>query len=248
VLAPGAVAADQDRLVTRGGGELREGQVDQLDQVISAASWGVAGPQQAGQRLTRGLAAIQVGQQRMESEGVLVGACRVLLGVAVGQDQGCVGVDDQRLHAGMGASGPGAGAGMGPGGAQPGQPISVDGDSFDHPPGSRSRGHRTKQLGLIPQGGQVGKAVATVGQHHRQIPQHPRVRVAAPAARLLPAQRPGQPEAVGQLSQQRRPGMADHAGAVGGDFEAGRRVASLHPQGALLEPGLQPSDSRILPA
>src|ERR671930_2743545 len=30
-------------------------------------------------------------------------------------------------------------------------------------------------------------------------------------------------------------------------FEAGRRVGSLHPQGALLEPGLRPSDSRILP-
>jgi hypothetical protein len=42
--------------------------------------------------------------------------------------------------------------------------------------------------------------------------------------------------------------MADHASAIGGDFEAGRRVGSLHPQGALLEPGLRPSDSRILPA
>jgi hypothetical protein len=42
--------------------------------------------------------------------------------------------------------------------------------------------------------------------------------------------------------------MADHPGSVGSDFEAGRPVGSLHPQGALLEPGLRPSDSRILPA
>jgi hypothetical protein len=40
---------------------------------------------------------------------------------------------------------------------------------------------------------------------------------------------------VGQLGQQRRPGMADHTGAVGGDFEARTRPGSLHPQRALLE-------------
>jgi hypothetical protein len=79
VLAPALSLSDQDRLVTGGGGELREGQVDQGDQVISAASWGVAGPQQAGQRLTRGLAAIQVGQQRVEPQAVLVGAGRACL-------------------------------------------------------------------------------------------------------------------------------------------------------------------------
>ena len=63
-----------------------------------------------------------------------------------------------------------------------------------------------------------------------------------------PAQRLGQSDPVGQLPQQRRTGMPDYPGAIGGDFEAGRAVGSLHPQGALLEPVMQPSDSRILPA
>jgi hypothetical protein len=44
----------------------------------------------------------------------------------------------------------------------------------------------------------------------------------APAADLVPVKRGGQPKAVGQLPQQRRAGMADHADPVGGDFEAGR--------------------------
>src|SRR5215216_5820978 len=57
------------------------------------------------------------------------------------------------------------------------------------------------------------------------------------AARLAPAKRPGQPDPVGQLPQQRRAGMPDHSGAVGGDFEPGRRVGSPHPQGALLDHG-----------
>ena len=64
--SPGAVASDQDRLVTRGGGELREGEVDQLDQIIAGTSGGVAWPQDPSQRLTWGLAPVQVGQQRVE--------------------------------------------------------------------------------------------------------------------------------------------------------------------------------------
>jgi hypothetical protein len=39
----------------------------------------------------------------------------------------------------------------------------------------------------------------------------------APAADLVPTKRPGQPEPVGQLTQQRRPGVADHTVAVGSD-------------------------------
>jgi hypothetical protein len=245
---PGAVAADQDRQVPGGPGELGQGQVDQGDQVISAARWGVAWPQDPSKRLTRRLAAVQVGQQWMEPERMLVGACRAFLGITVGQDQGRVGVHDQHLDSWIATASPGAGAGMGPGGTQPGQPVRVAGDPFQHPPGGRGGGHRAEQLRLVAESGQVRKAVPAVGQHHRQIPQHRRIRMAATAAGLVPAQRPGQPNPVGQLPQQRRAGMADHPGSVGSDFEAGRPVGSLHPQGALLEPGLRPSDSRILPA
>jgi hypothetical protein len=57
---------------------------------------------------------------------------------------------------------------------------------------------------------------------------------AALGATCPPAQRGGQPEPVGQLHQQRRPGMAGDPIAVAGDVEPRRRLGSLHPQGALL--------------
>jgi hypothetical protein len=230
-----------------GGRQLGQGEVHQLDQVIAATGRGVARPEQARQRFARGGPTIQVRQQGMEPERALVGARHAFLGVAVGQHQGRVRVDDQQLDLRVAAGGPDAGAGMRPGGPQPGQPVRVAGRAFDHPPGGRGRGHRAEQLRLITQHRQIAQAVATVGQHHRQVPEHGRVRMPA-ALRVAPAKRPGQPDPVGQLPQQRRPGMADHPGAVGGDFDPGRRVGSLHPQGALLEPMMQPSDSRILPA
>jgi hypothetical protein len=108
--AAGAVGANQHRPLVIG--ELGQGEVDQLDQVSSGAGRGVAGPQQSRQRLTGRLAAVQVGQQRREPEGVLVGAGRALLVVAVGQHQGRVGVDDQQLQVRVAAGLPGAGAGM----------------------------------------------------------------------------------------------------------------------------------------
>jgi hypothetical protein len=49
-----------------------------------------------------------------------------------------------------------------------------------------------------------------------------------------PAKRPAQLQPIGQLDQQRRPGMGDHSVAVTGDLKAGTRLDSLHLQGALL--------------
>src|SRR6266511_3836619 len=118
----GAVASHQDRLLADRG-KLGEGEVGQLDQVSSAAGGGVAWPQQARERLTRGLAAVQVGQQRVEPEGVLVGARRAFLVVAVGEHQGRVGVDDQQLDIWTAADSPRAGTGMRPGGSQSPDPL-----------------------------------------------------------------------------------------------------------------------------
>jgi hypothetical protein len=70
---------------------------------------------------------------------------------------------------------------MGPRGPQPGQAVSVPGDAVDHAPGGRIGGDLTEQLRLVPQHCQVAQAVATIGQHHRQIPKHGRVRM-PPAA------------------------------------------------------------------
>jgi hypothetical protein len=138
----------------------------------------------------------------------------------------------------MGARLPGSGPGLHTGRAQAGQAELVAGSTLDHPPGGRGGSHWAEQLGLVGQDGQVAQAVAAVGQQHRKISQHPAGVMAMPAGLTLtgpPAQRGGQPKPVGQLGQQRRPGMADHTSAVGGDFEARMRPGSLHPQGALLE-------------
>ena len=63
-----------------------------------------------------------------------------------------------------------------------------------------------------------------------------------------PAKRLGEPQPVGQLDQQQRAGVADDAVAVGTGANPRQCLGRLHRQGALLEAGLQPSDSRILPA
>jgi hypothetical protein len=75
---PSAVGADQDRLGGCGCGQLRQREVDQLGQVGGGPGRGVAGPQDPGQRLTRRLASVQVGQQRAEPEGVLIRCLRRL--------------------------------------------------------------------------------------------------------------------------------------------------------------------------
>jgi len=67
--AAGTVGADQHRLVSDG--QLGQGEVDQLDKVAGRARSGVAWPQQARQRLTRRLPAVQVGQQRGEPNDLL---------------------------------------------------------------------------------------------------------------------------------------------------------------------------------
>ena len=108
----------------------------------------------------------------------------------MGGHQGRVGVHHQQFEVGVGAGRPGVGAGMSPGGAQPGQPIGILGRPRHHPPGGRGRGDLAEPLGLVPQGGQVRKAVAAVGPHHRQIPQHRRVRMTAPGACGTPARQP----------------------------------------------------------
>jgi hypothetical protein len=113
---PGAVATDQDRLVSGGRWPLLQHQIDQGDQIIGGTGGGVAWSQQAGQRLARGFAPVQVGQQWAEPERLLVGAGGGFFGVAVGQHLGRVRIHDQQSEVGVGTSSPRTGAGVGPGG------------------------------------------------------------------------------------------------------------------------------------
>jgi hypothetical protein len=120
--------------------------------------------------------------------------------------------------------------------AQPGKPVGIASDLLHHPPRRRRGGDRAKQRWLLAQHGQIAQAVAAVGQHHRKVPQHLTPSMAVPAglgATRPPGKRPGQPEPVGQLHQQRHPGMSGDPIAVAGDLKAWTWADSLHPQGAL---------------
>jgi hypothetical protein len=97
-------------------------------------------------------------------------------------------------------------------------------------------GDRAEQLGQLAQDGKVAQPVAAVGQQHRQ-PQHRARSMAVPAglgATRPPAQGGGQPEPVGQLHQQRRPGMPGDPLAIAGAVKPRRRLGSLQPQVTLL--------------
>jgi hypothetical protein len=207
--------------------------------ILGGVGAGVARPQAPGQGLPGAAAAVQVGNQRVEPEATLVGPGRALLW-GVGVQQRAIHVHHQQALD-VRTRLPGRRSGMGTGRAQAGKPVGIAGDLLDDPPRRRRGGDRAEQLGLLAQDGQVAQAVAAIGQQHRKVPQHHTRSMAVPAAlgaTCPPGKRPGQPEPVGQLHQQRRPGMASDPIAIAGDVEPRRRLGSLHPQGALLGQGM----------
>jgi len=249
---PGAVGAHEDRLgfddLAR---ELLERVGEHGDLVAGVVCARVAGTQLARQRHPARLAvgAVQVGQQRMKPEPALVGAARAVL-VRVRGDQRRVDVDNQR---------PGRSS------TQRERPLArrrarrpdrVEqpdlGDVVDHPPRRRIRRHRPEQRGLVAQAAQVTQRVAADSEHHRQIPHHP--------ARIVPAaplpepgqprrQRPGQPEPIGGLSQQRRTRVVDRLiVSVRPHCHGYLAAIALHLQGDPPKPGSRPSTSRRIPA
>jgi hypothetical protein len=103
------------RLVAGGPGELRQGQVDQLDVVGGGVGTGVAWPQDPSQGLAGAVAVVQEGDQRVEPEATLVGPGRALLW-GVGIHQRAVDVDDQQ-PVGVRTGPPGCRPGVGTPGA-----------------------------------------------------------------------------------------------------------------------------------
>jgi hypothetical protein len=114
---------------------------------------------------------------------------------------------------------------MDPGGAQPGQPVRILGQALDDPPDGRVEATGPNSSGWSRKAARSLKQSPPSASITAKVPQHGRVRMPA-ALRVAPAKRGGQPEPVGQLPQQRRAGMPDHPGAVGGDFEAGRELVA----------------------
>jgi hypothetical protein len=118
--------------------------------------------------------------------------------------------------------------------AQPLDQPGLRGDPLDHSKRGRVRADRPEQRLLIAQRCEVRDALATIGEHHRQIANHP-PRIVPRAAFLHPRQpqrqRPRQPHLVGQLRQQRRPRMRDQSLSVRPDLYREIAAIALHPQG-----------------
>jgi hypothetical protein len=247
----GGVGPDQDGA---GPGCLRQGQQrhrQHVDVISRGVGAGVARPQDPRQRLPGPIATVQPRPQRVKPEAVLERARRALL-VGMGVQQGRVKIDAQQPRRGR-ARRPRPLAGPRHPRPQRRHPFGVASNLVDNPPRGRCRADPPEQSCLVAQAGQVAEAVAPVGQHHHQVTQDRTAVVGMATARAgkatvgAAAKLAGQAEPVGQLGQQHHPGVATDAVGVGGDFESGAGIGSLHRQGDPPCQGMGPSSSRILP-
>jgi hypothetical protein len=109
-------------------------------------------------------------------------------------------------------------------------------DRSRHAVGSET--NRPEQLRLIAQYGQICDRLSAVGEHHRQIDRDPaRIvpAIAAPQRLQCLAEPTGQPCDVGNVGQQPRTDMADHAATIVADHNPGTRSGTLHDAGAFLD-------------
>jgi len=178
----GAVGPDQDLRTTArdaGGpagvfGELRQGQVQHGEVISGCIAPGVPGPQDRSQGLTaEDVGAAGEDQQRMEPEAVLVARGGAFL-LAVRSQQARIDVQDQAGDVGQVRSatgGPDPGPGVGSRSTQ--RPELNGTDPVQDPISGRVRGDRTEQGGLIPERGQIRKAVPTIGEGDSQVGQNP---------------------------------------------------------------------------
>jgi hypothetical protein len=225
----GAVGPDHDhRVLDHRARELLERQADDVDVVGRGVGAGVARAQHAGQRLA-GL--IQIGQQRVKPEAALERARRAVL-VGVRRDQRRVDVDDDPL--GPSAGVPRVLARPRASGPQRVEQAPVAGDPIDDPKRRSVRRDLAEQRLLVADRAQIRKAVAPIGEHHRQVAHHPAGIVPAPPLAhpdKAPRQRPCQAQPVGRLGQQRRARVRDQTLSVRPDFYGETAAIALHPQG-----------------
>ena len=189
---------------------------------------GVPRPQQTRERLAR---LVGVGLQRVKPVAALVVPGRLLL-LRRRADQRRVDVDRQPL--GRAVQLPEALARPRVSGTQRVQQRRVGGDPVDHPERGRIRRDRPEQRLLVTHRPEVGHALAAVGEHHRQIADHP-PRVMSATALLdrgqAQRQRLRQPQLVGCLRQQRAACVRHQPGSVRRDFYGYRAFIAHHLQG-----------------
>jgi hypothetical protein len=124
-------------------------------------------------------------------------------------------------------------------------------DRQQHSPRRRDRRHRPEQRRLRAQSNQIRHAAPAIGQHHRQIAEHPpRLMRRAALARLAerPTERVGQPQPLGRQRQQRGARPRRQPGAVRTDFYLLDAGTSHHLQGAPPERERRVSTTTTLPA
>jgi hypothetical protein len=196
VAGAGGVRAREDRPLQRLGRELLERGLEHLEVIGGVVGAGVAGSQDTGQHL-----AAARGQQRVKPEPALVVPGRVLL-VRMRGDRRRIEVEDHFL--GSRARRPGPRSRLG---ARRAQALKLClTDRQKHPPCGRDRRDVPEQRRLRAERDQVRHAPPAVGQHHRQIAEHPAGIVnRAPLAGLgqRPPERVAQTESLGGQRQQR---------------------------------------------
>jgi hypothetical protein len=226
-------------------GDLPQGVLGDRDLVDGGVGAGVARAQQSAHRLT-GLVA--VGQHRVKAVAAFEVARRALLVGVRGQQRG---VQIDRCQRRRPGELPHPGASPGVCAIQRVEHPRCAGDLVDHPKRRGVRGDRPEQRRLVADRAQVGQAVAAVGEHHRQITDHP-ARVMTGAALAQPGQLLGQllgqPRAVGHPSQQAAARMRDQTGSVRRHFYLHQAPIAHHLQGEPPESDFRPSTSRRIPA
>jgi hypothetical protein len=150
---------------------------------------------------------------------------------------GGVDVEHQLLpRARAGTSGPGPCPRLGTDGPHL---VEVDVvDPFDAPPGRRVGGDRAEQLVLVAKRGQMRQRVAAIGDHHREIRQHPTGHVHR-RERLVGVEQcigppVGKTGVHGQFTQQRHPGTRHQPLAVSRDYRSSGTPVTLHLRSAVL--------------
>jgi len=137
-------------------------------------------------------------------------------------------------------------------GARVTQPVKhVFVDELDRPPRRRTRRDRPEQLRLIAQHAEIRDAITAVGEHHRQVGQHPAPIMSA-GALACARQRRGElardPQPMRQPGNQRGPRTRHQPIAVRSDFYRYNAAIGLHHLGDPPEQSLRASTTRILPA
>jgi hypothetical protein len=209
-------------------GDLRERPVDHGDVISGGVRAGVPRAQQHRERLA---GFVRVGVERVEPIPVLVvPGCLLLLGVR--GDQRRVDIDRQGFRCPVQIPEPRPCAGVRR--AHRVQRARRRRDPVDHPERGRVRRDLTEQGVLIADRAQVRDTLTTVGEHHREIAEHPaRIMATTPLlARCQPRrQRTCQPDLVRDLPEQRSPRVRHQTCSVRRHFYGYWASVTHHLQG-----------------